>query len=299
MEHKKMMPVSIRKVIFFLLLTGAFSDFCVGQPERVCQVLEFEFAYSSETLNWNRIDALFHEHDVSDVSRRMRKDDKEKMALTQDERLLARKCIIFLQEVIQTIPEYSSLKFECHRSVKVDQRTEVLQWSVSRSDAGGVPYLVELVFVDKELINPKIRIIKNTNVMSKNGSNVSFRLAVDLTDVKNGSDGKIIFPREAVVAALGEVKLHPILKDELDPRLVTVRSCSNNHSLFWIVWIASNGDSVMHTTVGPTPWLSDALATNFTSDDGEHLKVFPVLVLESGQVSLGVESTDDGAIHPP
>jgi hypothetical protein len=132
-------------VIIFLLLTGAHPNYCVGQLDRVSQVLELEFAYGFETCDWNRVDSLLYEQDVS---HRVKKDEMGDVSLTRDERLLARKSIIFLLKIIQTIPEYSSLKFECHRSVRVDQRTNILQWAVSRSDAaGGAPHIVELVFV--------------------------------------------------------------------------------------------------------------------------------------------------------
>lgn len=287
-------------LVFTLLVVDCSSGTFFAQEVRRYRVLETEFEYQLDHIDWKRVDELFdasHEAQTTgSLYDSLRSNNGFWDESTPVDKTTISKTIAYFRDTFQSIPDYPYVGMLCDSVIQVDERTRVSNWNIyvhERGLATGEQGLVQIVEIDGKIAEPTRRLIKETKLKLPDGTMSIRQLTIDLSkQLPVEITGKVLTKYSAVeTARTAFLKENPALHKLLGENEANVTEIVIDGRCGWLVWFSSSDAHVRYEAPFPA-WLPKELSQDLwdTWEDGEgSLSVLPVLVWENGQVDLGAE----------
>lgn len=287
-------------VVFTLLLVHCISGTLFAQEVRRYRVLETEFEYQLDNIDWKRVDELFDASHETQTTGSLFDSLRSSNGFWDERKPVDKttisKTVAYFRETFQCIPDYPYVGMLCDSVIQVDERTRVSNWNIYVHEQGlasGEQGLVQIVEIEGKIVEPTRRLIKETKVKLPDGTMFIQQLTIELSKQRPEEiTGKILTKYSAVdTARTALLKEKPALHKLLGENETNVTEIVIDGRCGWLVWFSSSDDHVRYEAPFPA-WLPEELSQDLwdTWEDGEgSLSVLPVLVWENGQVNLGIE----------
>jgi hypothetical protein len=290
-----------KSIVGFVVLLSTLDSTVISQEIRRSKVLETEFEYKLDNINWKRVDELFAATHVNPKTAYLFDSERFKYGGFGQEnksvdRVFISRTLAYFRSACLSINDYPHMGFECSSIIEFDPQIRVSRWKVyvwEENLASGEGGYVDIVEIDGKIVEPTRRLIKETKVKLPDGTMFIQQLTIELSKQRPVEiTGKVLTKYSAVDTARSALlKENPALHKLLGQNEANVTEIVIDGRCGWLVWFSSSDDHVRYEAPFPA-WLPKELSQDHwdTWEDGEgSLSVLPVLVWENGQVNLGIE----------